>query len=290
LGNFLLFRCFLLLPSVLPPAERNAGVDTPSDTLNLPVIAEETAEGQGEEDLLEVDAAFIIFNFASPAEEVANVLGHLGDGGGGAIFVLEETVGEGRGHGEDAALEVGIPELTGLQGGNPVGDAEGLSPVVASEEREDVVDTTEGEVLTNTEGDGTQIRGFSTVVGELGRLGVGVGHGKPVGGLTLADFVLAFRVGDGISDFLLSGELLDFFLGHEGLEVVVGEALERVARGEDLRVDLTTATNGVPVHTSKAVHGSRIVLSPVPVTVNRMCFVTTHFFFLGFRKSFLKKI
>lgn len=237
------------------------------------MIAQDTSESKREEDLLEVDTALIILDFASPAEEVADVLSHLGDGGGGAVFVLEEAVSEGRGHGEDTTLEVGIPELTGLQRGDPVRDAESVTPVIASEEREDVVNTTEGEVLTNTEGDGAQIRGFSTVVGELGGLGVGVREGKPVGGLALADLVGTLGVGLSVGDLLLGGEGLDLFLGHEGLEVIVGETLEGMARGEDLRVDLATAADSVPVHTGEAVLGSRIVLCPVPFTVNGMSFV-----------------
>jgi hypothetical protein len=269
---------FLFLPDVLPPAEGDTSVDTPRNSLNLPVIAEDAKKRKGEEDLLEVDTTFIVFNFASPAEEVADILSHLRDGGRGAIFVFDETVRERRRHCEDTTFEVGIPELTSLQRRNPVGNAKSFSPVVTGEERKDVVNTTEGEVLANTEGDGAQIRGFSTVVGELGCLGVGVGHREPVGGLAFADFITTFGVRNSVSDFLVTGELLDFLLGHEGLEVVVSETLKRVARGEDLRVDLTTAANGVPVHTCKTVLRSGIVLGPVPVTVNGMRFMSTHFF------------
>ena len=274
---------FLFLPSVLPEAEGNTSVHAPSDLLNLEVIQETSEEGKGEHNLLEVDTAFVIFNFASPAEEVADVLGHLRDGGGGTIFVFDEAVREGRRHGDDTTLHVGVPELTRLERRHPVRDTEGVSPVVAGEEGEDVVNTTEGKVITNTEGDGSQIRGFSTVVGELGGLGVGVGEGKPIGGLTLAGEEVTFSIRLSVGDFLLSGELLDFFLGHEGLEVIVGETLEGMARSEDFGVDLTTTADGVPVHTSEEVVGSRIVLSPVPFTVNGMSFVTTHVFCFFFK-------
>jgi hypothetical protein len=270
------------LVGVLPPAVEDTGVHAPGDVSDLVVVQQAGHDDEREPELLEVDAALVVLNLGSPAEEVADVLGHLGDGRGGAVLVLDQAVGERRGHGEDAALEVRVPELAGLQGRHPVGDAEGVFPVVAGEQREDVVDTTKGDVLADTEGDGAEIRRLGAVVGELGGLGVGVGEGKPVGGLALAEVELALRVGDGVHDLLLGGELLDLLLGHEGLEVVEGQALEGMARREDLGVDLAAAADGVPVHTGEAGVVAGIVLDPVPFAMNGMSLVSTHFFFFFF--------
>lgn len=175
--------------------------------------------------------ALVHLGLGAPVEELNNILGHLGGGGGGAVLVLNETVVENAGHGDTGTGEVRVEVQTRGDNG-----ARRRLLRVTSEKREDVVAAT----VTGL-GDERKIRGQSTVVGGAAGLVVLVGAGDVVGKLAGALLDLALVVGLGVVLVLL-GKGLGLVDGHHGTDKrAPRDALQGVARGADLAVDLETA-------------------------------------------------
>lgn len=129
--------------------------------------------------------AVVHLGLSGPVEELNNILGHLGGGGGGAVLVLDKAVVKDTGHGDTGTREVGVEvEARGDDG------ARRRLLGVTSQKGEDVVAATVSGL-----GDERKIRGQGTVVGGAAGLVVLVRVGNVVGKLAGALLDLALVVG-----------------------------------------------------------------------------------------------
>ena len=202
----------------------------------LVVSGHEGGEGEDDHVLGGLLLSGVGLGLGGPVEELDDVLGLLGDGGGGTVLVLDSTVVERRGHGDGAAGEVRVVVEAGHHG------LAGRGVAVAGEEVEEVV--LPGVAGLDHE---AEVRGECTAVGGAAGLVVGVGHGEGVGELAgpLEHFSLVVRSVDEV-DLGGHGHKLVGGVGHADQFTVVN-ALEGVARGAHLAVDLEATAEGTAV-------------------------------------------
>jgi len=180
---------------------------------------------------------------AEEGDVLGDVVGHLGGGGGGAIVVLDHTVMELRGHGDDHVIEVGV-EVTTL------GDieTEGGIVVVASQQVVRVVGQTGG-----VSGGLGEFRRPHTLVGVLRLMDSHVWGPDSVMDLTLAEIpllevVTAVLLMSGVnfgeelhlvSEFALGETLFD----EEIVLLMHGSVATLAGSGEDLEAASQTKLN-----------------------------------------------
>lgn len=220
------------LVPVSPLASRLRRVPRVPENIPLNPNTHGEQNGANSHDLPAHALALVHLRLGAPVEELNNVLGHLGSGGRGAILVLDKAVVENTGHGDTGTGEVGVEVEAGLNNG-----ARRRLLRVTSQKREDVVAATVAGL-----GDERKIRGQGTVVGGTAGLVVLVRAGDVVGKLAGALLDLTLVVGLSVVLVLL-GKGLGLVDGHHSTDKrAPRDALEGVARGADLAVDLETAT------------------------------------------------
>mmetsp|Transcript_57644 Transcript_57644/g.126299 ORF Transcript_57644/g.126299 Transcript_57644/m.126299 type:complete len:231 (-) Transcript_57644:69-761(-) len=168
-----------------------------------------------------------------PAQEVHDILGHLGLGARSAVLVVDQTIRvERRRHADEATREVGVVV-------EPVTDREaGGRVTVAHQHGEDVVDT-----LVLGGGVDRQIRGEGTTVRISGGLLVGVRRRESIDQEPRSGEHLALVVGS-IDDVDLGGKLLHSLLRIDLADQVPEmQLVHGMAGSADLPVDLVSSAH-----------------------------------------------
>mmetsp|Transcript_4451 Transcript_4451/g.10578 ORF Transcript_4451/g.10578 Transcript_4451/m.10578 type:complete len:231 (+) Transcript_4451:540-1232(+) len=168
-----------------------------------------------------------------PAQEVHDILGHLGLGARSAVLVVDQTIRvERRRHADEATREVGVVV-------EPVTDREaGGRVTVAHQHGEDVVNA-----LVLGGGVDGQVRREGATVSVAGRLLVGVGGWEGIHQQSRSGEHLTLVVGS-VDNIDLGGELLhSLFRVDLADQVPEVQLVHSVAGGADLSVDLVSSAD-----------------------------------------------
>lgn len=192
-------------------------------------------EGGGNDQGLDTQSlSFVVFWFRGPVEEGGNILGHLGGGGRGTVFVFNQVIKQNSTHGNGTTWEVRVVVGAWWQL-----DTGRRLVRVTSQQGEDVIAGTVSGL-----DDQRQVWWVGTLVGSSGSLFVGVRTWDVVGQLTWSllrvTFVIRFVV---VLEFL--SHLLGFCVGVGDTDKVSpSDSVKRVAGSTDFSVDLETSSNG----------------------------------------------